>query len=87
VSTPLLPAPDERESPPTDSARNNATCMALVGLLAASGVLIGLVAMIFPSVLVLVALPVVIGFLAVIQYYAWGKGMLERHRREEQESQ
>lgn len=73
--TPRLPEPDERERPPTEEARNMATCLALVTLLGFGAGLIFLTAMIMPDAFLMLLFLGAFPLYFLLHYLVWGRLM------------
>ena len=73
-----------RRRGPSKEELDSATIIALCGVLALGGAILGLTAMVFPNVLALVAL--VAGFTGFIgvQYLLWGRWLTKKIREEEE---
>ena len=84
-SLPRLPGDDDREPPPTEDARNQATFLALAALLGVTAGLLLLVAMILPGLLYVLLAVLAIPLYFVFHYVVWGRLMSLRQEGEESE--
>ena len=81
--TPRFPEPDLDDPPPSNQARDAATCLAAAGLLCIAGFLAILVFFVLPvAISYVVALAVIIAGTLVLHYYTWGRYLLQTTREE-----
>ena len=78
-----LPRLPRREPVVTPQQRDTGTMMALFAVLAVSAGFLGLTAMVFPQLVVVVALMAGAGLFFVLHYVTWGR-LLNRMREEEE---